>query len=88
MYMNATREWVKNCARATLLKLSLSLIAAFHSKDFFNQKIKLFTWTSSGEASLPFSSSNKVSILSPLVARNLLRVLILTTCNFVIFFSK
>ena len=31
------------------------------------------TWTSSGEASLPLSSSNKVSILSPLVARNLLK---------------
>ena len=45
----------------------------FNNKSTDKQTKTRWTWTSSGEASLPLSSSNNVSILSPLVARNLLK---------------
>ena len=55
-----------NVLPAAIVVLSLKEIESIR-----NQSKR--TWTSSGEASLPLSSSNKVSILSPLVARNLLK---------------
>ena len=69
-----------NVLPAAIVVLSLKEIESIR-----NQSKR--TWTSSGEASLPLSSSNKVSILSPLVARNLLKKKCASACHWKLFRS-